>query len=337
MISIFRLRTVLVVIGTAMAIAAAAGCGITPASTAARTAGVQRHTHHTRPHQAHAQGRHHGHDPGPRHTHARTPRPAAKARHSPKPSYNPKPSHNPTPSHSPPPTPSPVPTGHTHACVTSKAMGMCHFRHYSEATGVVSSGVGQDVWASIPGWHQTLYASDLGHWQVRAKMPAGNTAVVSYPDAGVYFNKSVSKYTSIVSSFTDRIPLGSGTNAEASYDIWFNDSSINEVMIQNDFSRGRTPSCDWAARRVRFGGEHGVPVHLWNLCVSGSAAYWVIATGDMPSGSVNILAMLKWLVRHGQLPKGVEITGCGYGFEISSTGGRYETFRVSRYTMAASS
>ena len=225
------------------------------------------------------------------------------------------------------------------ACVTNAQMGHCPFGPYREIAGVSTDPyVDQNVWNPISGWHQTLHATDPGHWYVTANMPSGNTAVISFPNTGFSFNKPLSGFSSIVSSFTDSIPSTSGTNAEASYDIWFsNTSKVNEVMIQNDYSPGRSPSCGtWTAKNVQFGGSNGVPAHPWELCVSGSTAFWETADGNMPTGTIDALAMLKWLVGHGQLPTGVELTGFSYGFEVSSTGGTNENFRVSSFSLAAS-
>jgi len=247
--------------------------------------------------------------------------------------------HAPTPATPTPTTASSSPTQAGAVCVTSDQKGHCPFGAYPGITGASTDPyVDQNVWGPIPGWQQTLYATDPGHWYVTANMPAGNTAVVSFPNTGFFYNKALSGFSSIVSSFTDSIPARAGTNAEASYDIWFsNTGAVNEVMIQNDYSPGRAPSCGtWTATSVQFGGSNGVPVHPWDLCVSGSTAYWETADGNMPSGTVDVLAMLRWLVSHGQLPAGVQLGGFSYGFEISSTGGVDENFQVSSFTAAAS-
>ncbi|HEX9515498.1 MAG TPA: hypothetical protein VF940_04905 [Streptosporangiaceae bacterium] len=297
-------RTILAASGAAAAIAAAAGCSSQhnmPSSPAALPA-----PHSPTPHRTH--------------TPSVTPTPTTRTR---------------TPGT--PSTSSATQTGTV--CVTSAPMGHCPFGRYPGITGASTNPyVDQNVWGPIPGWHQTLHATDPGHWYVTANMPAGNTAVVSFPNTGFFYNKTLSRFSSIVSSFTDSIPGRAGTNAEASYDIWFNHTgAIHEVMIQNDYSPGRGPSCGtWTAKSVKFGGGNGVPVHPWDLCVSGSTAYWETANGNMPSGTVNVLSMLKWLVRHGKLPAGVQLAGFSYGFEISSTAGVYENFKVSRFTAAAS-
>jgi hypothetical protein len=256
------------------------------------------------------------------------------------PSATPTPTTQTTAPTTPTPTPTaPSPTQPAATCVTSDLMGHCPFGPYPGITGASTDPyVDQNVWGPIPGTHQTLYATDPGHWYVTANIPAGNTAVVSFPNTGFFYNKALSGFSSIVSSFTDSIPTRAGTNAEASYDIWFNNTgTIHEVMIQNDYSPGRSPSCGtWTAKSVQFGGTNGVPVHPWDLCVNGSTAYWETANGNMPSGSVDVLSMLKWLVRHGQLPAGVQLGGFSYGFEISSTAGVNENFNVTRFTAAAS-
>lgn len=217
-------------------------------------------------------------------------------------------------------------------------MGHCPFGRYREVTGARTDPyVDQNVWSPIQGWLQTMHATSPGHWYVAANMPAGNTAVVSFPNTGFLYNEALSRFSSIVSSFNVTMPRRAGTDAEASYDIWFNKTrAINEVMIQNDYSPGRSPSCGtWTAKRVSFGRSKGVRAHPWDLCVSGSTAYWETANGNMPSGKVNVLAMLKWLVRHGQLPARVQLTGFSYGFEISSTGGVQRDFRVNSFSAAA--
>ena len=322
-----RPRTILAVAGVAVAIAAAAGY-LSQYSTASSSAALSA-LHSPRPHRTHIPGRHHRHIPRRHHRHTR------RRHHRPTPSATPTPV-TPTPTTT---SPSPSPTGTGAVCVTSAQMGHCPFGRYPGITGASTTPyVDQNVWGPIPGWQQTLHATDPGRWYVTANMPAGNTAVVSFPNTGFFYNKALSAFSSIVSSFTDSIPATAGTNAEASYDIWFNNTgAINEVMIQNDYSPGRGPSCGtWTATSVQFGGSNGVPAHPWDLCVNGSTAYWETANGNMPSGSVDVLAMLKWLVSHGQLPAGVQLGGFSYGFEISSTGGVNENFQVSSFTAAAS-
>lgn len=62
-------------------------------------------------------------------------------------------------------------------------------------------------------------------------------------------------------------------------------------------------------------------------------------TGDKygeQSGSVDVLAMLEWLVNNGgYLPPGSTLTAIGYGFEICSTGGVEEKFEIKSFSITA--
>ena len=192
--------------------------------------------------------------------------------------------------------------------------------------------VGQDVWNPIPGWHQTLYATEPGNWYVTANMPAGNTAVVSFPNTGQPYNEvPLSGFSSIYSSFSENMHATGGTSAWAAYDLWFNHWG-NEVMIQHDFANnGPCP----AQATATFGGSGGVPVQNWNLCKYGSELIWKLTGGNEHSGTVDLLSMLTWLENHGYLPHNSTVTDFSYGFEICSTGGRPETFTVNRFSISA--
>jgi hypothetical protein len=226
-------------------------------------------------------------------------------------------------------------------CVTSAAKGSCGPYLYPAVTG--SNGndttVGQDVWNPISGWSQTLYAMSPGSWYVRANMPAGNTAVVSFPNTGEsYGSNLLSSFSSISSSFSESMNATSGTSAEAAYDIWLNDWN-NEVMIQHDmYDRGGP--CGPVLHTVAFGGNGGVPQQSWILCQYGSELIWQIqgsgSVYGVHAGSVDVLAMLDWLENNGgYLPRASTLTAIGYGFEICSTGGADETFEVRAFSITS--
>jgi hypothetical protein len=234
-------------------------------------------------------------------------------------------------------SPTPAVTGNAEVCVTSAVKGSCGPFRYAAITN--SNGqntfVDQNVWNPIPGWSQTLRAAGPGNWSVTANMPAGNTAVVSFPNTGqqYYYKNTLADFSSIYSSFAENMNPTSGTIAEAAYDIWLNDWH-NEVMIQHDIAN--RPPCPVEATAA-FGGSGGVPVRNWNLCKYGSELIWQPSGAGQRSGTVDILAMLTWLGSHGYLPHGSGLTAISYGFEICSTGGRPETFTVSNFSISATS
>ena len=238
------------------------------------------------------------------------------------------------------PTPSRTSVGTTTECVTSAAKGGCGpYIYPAIAYNDGNTTVGQDVWNPIPGWSQTLRATSPGNWHVTAEMPAGNTAVVSYPNTGTPYNeKPLSSFHRITSSFSESMHAVRQTSAWAAFDLWFNNWN-DEVMIQHDFV-GNGP-CTPVATHT-FGGSDGVPVQSWNLCVFGSERVWKLAgnsgpesTSNEQSGSVDILSMLTWMEDDGYLPRNSTVTDLSYGFEICSTGGKPETFAVSRFSITA--
>ena len=226
------------------------------------------------------------------------------------------------------------------ACTTSAQKGTCGPYDYPQITGTTSNtSVGNDVWGPISGWQQTLAVTNPGNWQVTASIPAGNTAVVSYPSVGANYGQTnntstpLSHYSSIYSSFSENMNATSKTTAWATYDIWLGQgTSTNwsaEVMIEQDFANNG--ACTLAAT-ASFGGSGGVPVQAWNLCQFGSELVWNLPTSEQ-AGRVDILPMLNWLVTHGYLPQDSGLWAIGYGWEICSTGGVNENFQVNRFSI----
>ena len=216
---------------------------------------------------------------------------------------------------------------------------------------------------------QTLYAINPGNWYAIIDFPTGKTAIEDYPDTNFIFyypgfwvngvNGSaprVSSFSYMYGSFSDNMNANpASTDAEAAYDIWMNGYS-NEVMIWNDqANRGGAgyQGCKSSATatKLSFGGTNGIPALLWNYvkCSSGSTGEQIFLLDQkdlgigtttvygVPTGSVDILSMLKWLMTNGTTSHGVltpylpttsTLTQVEYGFEVASTGGVPEKFQV---------
>jgi hypothetical protein len=218
-------------------------------------------------------------------------------------------------------------------CVTSAAKGTCGPYRYPDITNSDGQNtvVGQNVWNPISGWSQTLHATGPGKWSVTANMPQGNTAVVSFPNTGqeYYYTNTLAGFSKIYSSFSENMNPAKGTSAEAAYDVWLNNWN-NEVMIQHDIvNRGTCP----VRATASFGGSGGVPVQRWHLCVYGSELIWQLSGRGEKTGTVDVLAMLRWLADHGYVARKSSLTDISYGFEICSTGGRPETFQLSQFSI----
>ena len=165
--------------------------------------------------------------------------------------------------------------------------GSCGPYKYAQITG--SSGfntyVKQDVWNPVSGASQALTATDPGNWSVQANMPAGNTAVVSYPDVQqLYSNTALSSLSSLTSSFSEAMNPNPATKAEAAYDIWLNNWA-NEVMIWVDNQRQSFGS-DTNLGSVTIAGQQFTVYHN-----GGPGAQLIVSlNGNEKSGTVDILA-----------------------------------------------
>jgi hypothetical protein len=335
-----RLRRTLLVSSGILAVAMAAGCGAvgtsgkTAASDPSSALKLTLGTIPTRTPSDTSPAQHKSSSPAASHSPTSTTGTHSQAAGGPAPTTN-----------SPAPSSTPVssPAGTGSVCVTSAAQGSCG--PYSYSGFPLSNGpitVAENVWSPISGWAQTLYSTNPGSWYVTANMPAGNTAVVSYPNTGAgYGEQKLSSFSSITSSFADTMPHNGSTSGWAAYDLWFNNWN-DEVMVQNDFTDNGP--CGYEAVQT-FGGSNGVPSHLWGLCVFGSERVWKLAapgsavgstgTVNESSGSVDLLSMLTWMENNGYLPKNSTVTDLSYGFEICSTGGKPENFSVSRFSISA--
>jgi hypothetical protein len=230
-------------------------------------------------------------------------------------------------------------------CVTSKANGSCpvsgayyYYPQITESNGY-NTYVDQDVWNPIDGWQQTLYSTNPGDWYVIANMPAGNTAVVSYPDSQQIYGARLSHWRYIYSSFSESSDTSTNTVDDTGYDIWLN-KYADEVMIQHEVAgHGQCDGGSPVAGPIKFGGTHHVAVKSWFLCQYGSELIWQLRspkdawTFGIGHGRVDILSMLKWLLKYQYLKANSSLNQIDYGFELSSTNGLDEMFAVKALTI----
>jgi hypothetical protein len=228
------------------------------------------------------------------------------------------------------------------ACVTSSNRGVCGFFSYAGIT--TSNGrntrVISDMWRPISGASQTLTVHNPGDWSVSADMPAGNTAVVSYPDTQqIYTTTSdtpdpLSNFGSITSSFAENGPgSGGGDDYEAAYDIWTgtgSDDYAQEIMIWVD-NHGQRP----AGHQVATASIDGVAYSVWSKDNRKHTVSLVLGSNET-SGTVNILAALQWLMSNGYIASGSGLNQIDFGWEICSTGSVAKTFSLTGYSITSS-
>jgi hypothetical protein len=225
------------------------------------------------------------------------------------------------------------------ACVTSAHSANCGpyaYRPISNSNGYTTY-VGNNMWGCGNGncGPQTLAAYGPGIWSATSTQANGNTAVLTYPNVQQLFTKTtnidpaISAFASITSDFTETMNPQTGTDAEAAYDIWLgNTSGPNEIMIWVDnVGRG-----NGGARQI---GTATISGQVFTVYQYGSGEIIFSLNHNEQSGTVDILATLKWLQSHGRVSAGAGLGQVDFGFEICSTGGKPEKFAVSRYTLTS--
>jgi hypothetical protein len=237
---------------------------------------------------------------------------------------------------SPPAGPSPAAA----ACVLSASNGNCGPYDYppiSNSNGFTTY-VGNNMWACGNGdcGPQTIAADSPGSWSATSNQANGNTAVLTYPNVQQIFTKTtnvdpaISAFASISSDFTETMNPQAGTDAEAAYDIWLSGTSgPNEIMIWVD-NVGRGNGGAKQIGTATIGGQ------AFTVNQFGDGEIIFSLNQNEQSGTVDILATLKWLQGHGLVSAGARLGQIDFGFEICSTGGKPEKFAVSRYTLASS-
>jgi Glycosyl hydrolase family 12 len=168
-----------------------------------------------------------------------------------------------------------------------------------------------DVWGSGAG-PQTIWANSGTNWGVWSNQP--NTGgVKSYPHSGISIGSTLSSLHSVTSSFNVSVP-GSGAY-ESAYDIWANGSSY-EIMLWLNKTGAVGPIGSYQTN-VSVGGYN------WNV-YSGSngsnPVFSFLNTGSASSGTVDILATLKWIESKGWYGN-VTLSQVQFGFEITSSSG----------------
>jgi hypothetical protein len=189
--------------------------------------------------------------------------------------------------------------------------------------------VNNDAWSGSHG-PQSIYACSPTSWYAVSNQKDVDGQVETYPDTEYDIagrgnaKKTIAQYNSITSTFSESFPV-SGGSWNAAYDIWLNDWDT-EIMIWNQ----------WTGTQLYWPDDKSTTVNL------GGVPYWFQNNGGeliffrqnmVSSGSVDILAAMKYLVSRG-LVKSTDVpTQLEYGVEICSTNGT-QTFPMNGLTFS---
>ena len=196
--------------------------------------------------------------------------------------------------------------------------------------------VRQEVWNPDPNAlkKQVTEVWSPSKWRTTINAAANNTAVNSYPDVSSLVtdvnNKPipVANYASIKSSWSVDCHETPKTDAQAAYDIWLKDYDLELMIWVDTHGADRQPAGNDTGIDVDF---DGVTYRLW--AESDNSTISFVRKENAQQGSIDILAVIQYLIDAGRYPATVGVNMFCFGFETPSTGGVDEVFEVKDYTL----
>lgn len=186
------------------------------------------------------------------------------------------------------------------------------------ANNVLSSGAGPQI----------IWANSYRQWGVESTQ-TNAASVQAYPSVQKNFPTapSYSSFRYLRSGFTQSMPVGAGMAAEAAYEIWLDNHTV-EVMMWID-NQNRTP----AGKRIGAIVFYKQTFVVWR---NGPDMYTFVLSGPaQTTGTVHLLSALRWLVNNKHLNGSDTLTQVDFGWEIASTGGTAADFAVTRYGVSS--
>lgn len=209
----------------------------------------------------------------------------------------------------------------------------------------ITASNGYNTYVSNNGWAcgsngsdcgpQRLTARSASRWSVTSTQRARNTAVLTYPDVNQILTRKngdsrpLKSFGNIRSYYEESMPHNRRTIAQAAYDLWLDHTTgPNEVMIWVDNVNRGTGGSRVLTHHTFF----HVRYTLLQYGGPGGELIWS-RNKNARHGTVHILAMLTWLMRHHHESRTTGIGQVDFGWEICSTGGAREVFKVADYTL----
>jgi hypothetical protein len=202
----------------------------------------------------------------------------------------------------------------------------------NEGPSYATSGftVANNVWGSGPG-PECIWATDSTLWGFATHQP--NTGgVKSYPNIGVSPRLLISSMNSYASSFDITNPPDTNGTWEAAYDIWVRTPGGGNTRIEIMlwfFVNKAGPISSIVGPGTPTVGGHTWIVHYGSNGSNATISF--VRTSNTTSATVDILAVLKWLIannptQYGPFTSAWTLDQVQWGWEISSDEGETQEF-----------
>ncbi|SES36183.1 Glycosyl hydrolase family 12 [Pedococcus cremeus] len=202
--------------------------------------------------------------------------------------------------------------------------------------GVTDHGyyVHNNLWnaSSYPGTKGTTQVCSYRSWNhIGTAKNNGDGAVKTYPNVHKdYSGRTISSFPRLTSRFAATSP-GTGIYNVA-YDLWLNGVPNDEVMIWTD-NHKQVPAGSRFASGVKLGG------YTWDVYATSGNGYLAFVPSNgarITSGTIDIKAMLGYLVSKGRVASSATVDQICYGVEIVDTGGSSATWRFTDFSITDS-
>ncbi|MBN1180860.1 MAG: carbohydrate-binding protein [Bacteroidales bacterium] len=193
-----------------------------------------------------------------------------------------------------------------------------------------------NIWGSNAGT-QCLWVNSYQNWGVTANH-TNTSGIKSYPNVAQDCSYAISNLGSCTSSFNVSRPSSGSYNT--SYDIWCNNYAY-EIMLWMNYTGAVGPiaqSWDASGNPVADYTSQSIGGHTWNV-YSGSngsnQVYSFLRTSNTNSGTVDIKAIMDWLVSHNYFSSSTNLHRIQFGFEITTSSNG--SFTCNSYSLSHSS
>jgi hypothetical protein len=230
----------------------------------------------------------------------------------------------------------PTPTSTSTSTPTGTVCSSPYFTTSDSNGGVTDGGyyVHNNLWnaGNYPGTKGTTQVCSYHSWNhIGTASNTGDGAVKTYPNVHKdYSGRTISSFPRLTSTYAATAP-GVGIY-DVAYDLWLNGVPNDEVMIWTD-NHNQVPAGSRVATGVSLSG------HSWDVyATSGNGYLAFVPSGgaSYTSGTLDLKAMLNYLVAQGRVAASSTVDQICYGVEIVDTGGSPATWRFTDFSIADS-